>query len=71
MTTRIYLKTYGLKTQQCPSQVKELTAFENELLELIKIIKFKKRQSNFQEKLNEDIKTINNTNKTLTFADKT
>ena len=64
-------ETYGLKTQQCPPQVKELTAFENELLELIKIIKFRKRQSNFQEKLNEDIKTINNTNKTLTFADKT
>ena len=48
-----------------------LTAFENYLLNLVKNIKFRKIQSNFQTKLNEDVKTIHKSKKTLTQADKT
>ena len=64
-------ETYGLKSLNCPPQIKELSAFEDELFNLINILKFRKIRSAFQNKLKEDIKTINEETKTLTFADKT
>ena len=62
---------YGLKSPYTPRQVKELIPFENDLVELIRNIKFRKVQNNFQKKLKDDIKTIKESNKTMTFADKT
>ena len=49
--------------------MKELIPFENELVELMKNIKFRKIRNTFQEKL-EDIKLITESNKTKTPADK-
>ena len=62
---------YGLKSPYSPRQVKELIPFENGLVELIRNIKFRKIRNTFQEKLKEDIKLIKESNKTMTFADKT
>ena len=64
-------KNYGLKGLNCPSQIKELSAFENELFNLLNMIKFRKVQSKFQRKLKKDIQLINCESETLTFKDKT
>ena len=64
-------ENYGFKSLSCPPQIKELSAFENELFNLLNIIKFEKVQSEFQAKLKEDIQLINSESKTLIFADET
>ena len=62
---------YGLKSPYSPRQAKELIPFENDLVALIRNIKFRKIRNTFQEKLKEDIKLIKDSHKTMTFADKT
>ena len=62
---------YGLKSLNCPPQVKELIQFESDLLDIIKSLKFRKTRSHFQKRLKDDINTIHNKDTTLTFADKT
>ena len=54
-----------------PKQVKELSAFEKELIAVVKNIKFRNARSDFQTALQEDIRLIHNSKKTMTFADKT
>ena len=61
---------YGLRSFKIPPPVKELAAFESELIELVKNIKFRKVKNQLQNQLKEDIKKINQSDKTLTFADK-
>ena len=61
---------YGVKSNKCPPQVKDLTAFEEDMIDLVQTIRFEKVKSNFQRELNEDLKTIKSSNKTLTPADK-
>ena len=52
--------------------MKELIRFENDLVELIRNIKFRKNRNTFQKKLNkEDMKLIEESNKTMTSANKT
>ena len=62
---------YGLKSPYSPRQVKELIPFKNDLVELIRDIKFRKIRNTFQEKPEEDIKLIKDSHKTMTLADKT
>ena len=62
---------YGLKTLKCPKQVKDLVPFENDLIDMLKVIKFRKVKNQFLTKLKNDIKTVKQSKKTLTFADKT
>ena len=64
-------ENYGLKSLNCPPKIKEMTNFENDLINLLKSIKFRATKSSFQRQLTEDIRTIKNTKTTLTFADKT
>ena len=64
-------ETYGLKTANCPKQVKELIPFEADLIQLAKDIKFRKTTSTFQKRMKEDIRNIRSSDKTLTPADKT
>ena len=40
MKGSIKTETYGLKSQKTPPPIKELEAFENDLIELVKNIKF-------------------------------
>ena len=65
------LEKYGLKTLHSPKQVKELSAFEKELIAVVKEIKFRNARSDFQTTLQEDIRLIHNSKKTINFADKT
>ena len=47
---------YGLKTLKCPKQVKELVPFENDLIDMLKVINFRKVKNQFLTKLKNDIK---------------
>ena len=64
------VEKYGLKTLHSPKQVKELSAFEKDLIAVVKDIKFRNARSDFQTTLQED-RLIHNSKKTMTFADKT
>ena len=65
------VEKYGLKTLHSPKQVKELSAFEKELIAVVKNIEFRNARSDFQTTLPEDIRLIHNSKKTMTFTDKT
>ena len=54
-----------------PKQVKELSAFEKDLIAIVKDIKFRNARSDFQTTLQKDIRLIHNSKKTMTFVDKT
>ena len=64
-------KWFGLKSFYSPKQVKELIPFENDLIEILRNIKFRRVRNNFQKKLKDDINQVRASNKTMTFADKT
>ena len=49
---------YGLKTLKCPRQVKEVVPFENDVIDMLKVIKFPKVKNQFLTKLKNDIKTV-------------
>ena len=59
-----------LKALKFPKQVKELVPFEKDLIDMLKVIKFPKVKNQFLTKLKNDIKTIKQSKKTLTFVDK-
>ena len=54
---------YGLKTLKCPKQVKELVPFENDLIDMLKVIKFRKVKNQFLRKLKNEIKTVKQSKK--------
>ena len=60
---------YGLKSNKCLPQLKELIPFEDDLVDLVKNIKFRKVRNDFQMKLREDLRKVHSSKKTLTFAD--
>ena len=64
-------KRHELKSPYSPRQVKELIPFENDFVELIRNIKFRKIRNTLQENLKEDIELIKDPHKIMTFADKT
>ena len=51
---------YGLKTLKCPKQVKELVPFENDLIDMLKVIKFRKVKNQFLTKLKNNITQLSN-----------
>ena len=51
--------------------MKELIPFENELISLVKNIKFRKVRNHFQDQLQQDLRRMKASNKAMTFADKT
>ena len=65
------IETYGLPTEKCPQQVKELIQFENEVFQLAKNVQFKKVNNPFQTRMKEDAQKMRNSGKTLTPADET
>ena len=66
---RIKTETYGLKSQKTPPPINKLAAFD--FIELVKNIKFQTVQNQLQRTLKSDIKSIQQSSKTLTPADKT
>ena len=64
-------KWYGLRSLSSPKPVKEVTPFENELISLVKNIRYRKVRNHFQNQQQEDLRRMKASNKTMTFADKT
>ena len=62
--------TVDFKSKKCPPIVQELENFENELMLMIKNVKFRKVNNSFESQLNEDIKQIKRDCKTFVPADK-
>ena len=60
-----------LKSTKCRLQLRELIPFEDDLIDLVKNIQFRKVRNDFQMKLHEDLRKVRSSKKTLTFADKT
>ena len=56
---------------KCPPQVKDLIASEEDIIDFVHQVRFRKVISNFQRKFNEDLKTTKLSNKSLTAAEKT
>ena len=50
---------YGLKILKCPKQRKVIVPFEKDLIDMLKVIKFRKVKYQFLTKLKNDIKTVN------------
>ena len=63
--------SYGLKNVRSPPHVKDLIQFEDDLVRIVKELKFRKVKNNFQKILCEHMKQVQTSNKTLTPADKT
>ena len=63
-------QTFGFRSPKCPPTVDELGSFETDLQEMINNIKFRPIRNKFLSKLNEDVKTIKNTNELLINVDK-
>ena len=59
------------RLQRSPPQVKDLIQFEDDLVRIVKELKFRKVKNNFQTKLREDMKQVQTSKKTLTPTDKT
>ena len=62
---------FGLNSSKCPPQVKELVPFEEDLIKLVKTLRFWEIDNKFQRTLAKDLKGIRSSNKPLTAVDKT
>ena len=62
---------YIFKSRKCPPQHKDLIQFENDLLELIKSLKFKKVKNKFLDQLHKDIASSKKSKNVFIFAGKT
>ena len=63
--------SYGLKNGRSPPQVKDLIQFEDNLVRIVKQLKFCKVVNNFQKILREHMKEVQTSKKAVTPADKT
>ena len=61
---------YGFKRVKCPSSVKELVPFENDMMDMIKNLEFKRVNNEFQSNLRNDIRQIRRSNNLFISADK-
>ena len=55
--------SYGLKSGRSPSQVKDLIQFEDDLVRIVKELKFRKVKNNLQKMLRKDMKQVETSNK--------
>ena len=63
--------SYDLKSGRSPPQVKDLIQVEDDIVRIVKELKFRKVKNNFQTKLCEDMKQVQTLKKMLTPTDKT
>ena len=61
---------YGFKTAKWSSLVKELVPFENDMMDMIKNLEFKRVNNEFQSNLRKDIRQIRKSNNLFVSADK-
>ena len=62
---------FGFKSKSMPPQNDLLKPFEEDLIALVRRVKFKNIKEPFLSKLNEDVKMIKNSKDVFVFADKT
>ena len=62
---------HGFKTCKCPPQHKDLMKFENDFQRMISNVQFRRVKNNFQNRLKNDIRSIQSSKKVFVFADKT
>ena len=70
-TSNIAYTNSGFKTRDYPPECKELQNFEKDLLDTIKLIKFRIVKDSFQRKLNQNILNIKSSPDVCACADKT
>ena len=70
-TDLLQKEKFGFKTTRFPPAVKELSEFEDKMLELIQNVKFKNNIKDFQRKLSQDSQKIKKDEKLWIAADKT
>ena len=63
-------ETYGLNTSSTPPFVKELKSFQDGLCDIARKLKFRSIHEQFQKKLKDDLKNIQNEKKVIVAADK-
>ena len=61
---------YGFKTVKCPSSFKELVPFENDMMDMIKNLEFKRVNNEFQLNLRNDIRQIRRRNSLFILVEK-
>ena len=61
---------HGFKTAKCPSSVNELVPFTNDMTDMIKNLKFKRVNNEFQSNLRNDTRQIRKINNLFVTADK-
>ena len=59
------------KTRNCPLQHKDLIQFENDIIELINSVTFRRLHNKFQNTLRNDINSIKKSRNMFIFANKT
>ena len=64
-------ESFGFKSKNCPAQIKELEAFEKDLLDIVKSIKFKNINNKFPNLLKGDIARVKTSHNLFLPADKT
>ena len=64
------MEWYGLKFLSSPIPVEELIPFKNKLISIVKNIKFRKARNDSEDQLQQDLKIMKASSKTLTFSDK-
>ena len=62
---------FGFKSRKCPPQNQDMEKFEDNLLGMIKNIKFRIVNDEFQRTLRKDIRIVNNSPKAFISTDKT
>ena len=61
---------HGFKTAKCPSSVNELVPFINDMTDMIKNLKFKRVNNEFQSNLRNDTRQMRKINNLFVTADK-
>ena len=61
---------YGFKTAKSPPSVRDLVPFENDMMDIIKSLEFKRVNNEFQSNLRNDIRQICKNNNLFVLADK-
>ena len=62
---------YGFKSKRTPPQIQEMINFENDMLDMVNNIQFRRVNDEFQQKLKHDIAKMNSSGKVFVQADKT
>ena len=64
-------ENFGLRSDLTPQKNESISLFEKDMYQLIKSIEFEKFSNEFMLQMSEDLKSQQNTNQVIVFADKT